>query len=376
VDVSIQNTGGDPITVVAATYDTKPTGQTVFKVDSGSFVDVQFTGADNADTATVSFYYPASVTGGAESKEKLRYFDGANWIAVLSSGGVEPLKDTTDNLDGTVSGGRFTVVFDATSTPKITDLHGTIFGMIDPTPQILSLTGPSDPLALGSTASVNVSYALPDPAQASQVSFAWDDGTTTVISGNNGTASAMRQYAAAGVYGVTVTVSGADGAQSSATFEYVVIYDPSAGFVTGGGWIQSPAGAYAADPSLTGKATFGFVSKYQKGATVPTGNTEFQFKVGDLNFSSTAYQWLVVSGAKAQYKGDGTINGSGSYGFLLTATDGQINGGGGVDDFRIKIWNKGSGVIVYDNAMGSSDDINSANPQAISGGSIVIQKAK
>ena len=28
---------------------------------------------------------------------------------------------------------------------------------------------------------------------------------------------------------------------------YVVVYDPSAGFVTGGGWINSPAGAYAAD---------------------------------------------------------------------------------------------------------------------------------
>lgn len=29
--------------------------------------------------------------------------------------------------------------------------------------------------------------------------------------------------------------------------------------------------------------TFGFVSKYKKEATVPTGNTQFQFKAGDLN---------------------------------------------------------------------------------------------
>jgi hypothetical protein len=38
-----------------------------------------------------------------------------------------------------------------------------------------------------------------------------------------------------------------------------------------------------AEPTLTGKANFGFVSKYQKGQSTPDGNTEFQFKAGDLN---------------------------------------------------------------------------------------------
>jgi len=79
---------------------------------------------------------------------------------------------------------------------------------------------------------------------------------------------------------------------------------------------------------LTGKATFGFVSKYIKGKVDPTGNTEFQFKAGDLNFKSTSYEWLVVAGARAQFKGLGTINGTGNYGFMLTAIDGQISGGG------------------------------------------------
>jgi hypothetical protein len=155
----------------------------------------------------------------------------------------------------------------------------------------------------------------------------------------------------------------------------VVVYDPTGGFVTGGGWINSPAGAFVPSPNLTGRANFGFVSRYQKGATVPVGETEFQFKVADLNFHSTDYQWLVVSGAKAQYKGTGQINGAGNYGFLLTATDGQLNGGGGVDKFRIKIWDKNNGdVVVYDNVRGGSNDIDTANPQAIAGGSIVIHK--
>ncbi|MFL6352356.1 MAG: hypothetical protein ACJ74Z_10980 [Bryobacteraceae bacterium] len=80
----------------------------------------------------------------------------------------------------------------------------------------------------------------------------------------------------------------------------IVIYDPSAGFVTGGGWINSPGGAYTPKPSLTGKATFGFVSKYQKRATVPTGDTEFQFQVTNFDFHSNTYQWMVVSGPMAQ----------------------------------------------------------------------------
>lgn len=152
-----------------------------------------------------------------------------------------------------------------------------------------------------------------------------------------------------------------------------MVYDPNGGFVTGGGWINSPVGAYSPSPALTGKATFDFVSKYQKGASVPTGQTQFEFQVADFSFQSTAYQWLVISGPKAQYKGTGTINGSGSYGFILTAIDGQIRGGGGTDKFRIKIWDTSTGSVVYDNQMGASD---TADPSTvIGGGSIVIHSS-
>lgn len=204
-------------------------------------------------------------------------------------------------------------------------------------------------------------------------SIDWGDGTitegTVTESNGTGTVTGSRPYTSAGVNTVQVTVIDEHGASDTESV-MVVVYDPSAGFVTGGGWINSPAGAYVADPTLTGKATFGFVSKYQKGANVPTGNTEFQFKAGDLNFKSTSYDWLVVAGARAQYKGVGTINGAGVYGFMLTAIDGQVNGGGGVDKFRIKIWDKTTDTPVYDNMLGQAD---TAEPStALGGGSIVI----
>jgi hypothetical protein len=140
--------------------------------------------------------------------------------------------------------------------------------------------------------------------------------------------------------------------------------------VTGGGWIDSPVGAYAADPTLTGKASFGFVSKYKRGATIPTGQTEFRFRAGDLDFHSSSYDWLVVAGPRAQFMGSGTINGVGDYGFLLTAIDGQVVGGGGVDRFRIKIWDRATDEVVYDNQPGEGDD--SGVTTALGGGSVVI----
>jgi PKD repeat protein len=181
-------------------------------------------------------------------------------------------------------------------------------------------------------------------------------------------------YDTPGVYTILLTVTDGAGNLGTATAtEYIVTYDPSAGFVTGGGWINSPEGGYAPDPILTGRANFGFVSKYKKGANVPTGQTEFQFKVADLNFHSSSYDWLVVAGPKGQFKGTGTVSGSGNYGFMLATTDGAINGGGGEDKFRIKIWDKdGNDQIVYDNQPGDADDAETTH--ALGGGSIVIHK--
>lgn len=60
----------------------------------------------------------------------VKYHDGADWIPVLSSGGVDPEKDTTDNLDGTESGGRLDVLFNGGSTPKITELARIYFDLL------------------------------------------------------------------------------------------------------------------------------------------------------------------------------------------------------------------------------------------------------
>jgi hypothetical protein len=158
---------------------------------------------------------------------------------------------------------------------------------------------------------------------------------------------------------VTVTVTDDDAGEVTTTYESIVFFDSSAGFATGGGWIDSPAGAYTADSSLSGKSSFGLVAKYKNGANTPDDNTESQFRAAGFNFHSTDYQFLMVAGAKTPFKGTVSVNGVDGYGFLLTGIDGKVTGGGG---------------IVYDNDIGASDDINSADQQELIKGYIVIHK--
>jgi hypothetical protein len=258
----------------------------------------------------------------------------------------------------------------STNNPTVTV---TVLGNTPPI--VTSTSGPSGPIALGGSASVTADFTDANTTETHTCSIAWGDSTSSAgavsESNGSGTCTGSHQYTATGVYEVTFTITNSCNVSGTGVFDFVVIYDANGGFVTGGGWINSPAGAYAADPSLTGRATFGFVSKYVHGSTVPTGNTEFDFHAASFNFKSTSYDWLVISGAKARYHGTGQVNGTGSFGFELTAWDGEVSGGGGVDRFRIKVWNQNQGnAVVYDNQMNAPDG--SVPTTALGGGSIVI----
>lgn len=241
-------------------------------------------------------------------------------------------------------------------------------------PVVGQITAPTDSVAVNIAVSASADFSDAGVLDTHTAEWAWGDGTTSAgvvtETGGSGSVTGSHAYNVPGVYTLVLTVTDKDGHTGQSVFEYVVVYDPTVGFVTGGGWIDSPAGAYPADPTLTGKANFGFVSKYKKGTTKPTGNTQFNYHAGDLKFHSTDYQWLVVAGPHAKFKGSGTINGSGDYGFMVNATDGQRNGGGGVDRLRMKIWVKSTGALVYDNQIGDADDSNASD--AIEGGSVVI----
>jgi PKD repeat protein len=212
-------------------------------------------------------------------------------------------------------------------------------------------------------------FSDPDSPSGHIAVWDWGDGLSTTQNNVTSPVQASHAYSEPGIYTVTLSVTDPDNLSDSASYQFVVVYDPNGGFVTGGGWIDSPAGAYIADGSLSGKATFGFVSKYTKGKQAPTGTTEFQFKTAGLNFHSGHYYWLVVTGGDtAKFSGSGTINGQlapngDPYNFKIWANDGQP------DTFHMRIWwedNVGTEHVIYDNGA----------HQSLGGGSIVVHKGK
>jgi hypothetical protein len=245
-------------------------------------------------------------------------------------------------------------------------------------PTIDSITIPISPLQVATPIALQATFSDVGTNDSHTAAINWGDAsssTGTITEANGaGTVTASHAFAAAGTYIVNVTVTDDNnGSVSTIASNYVVVYDPAAGFVTGGGWISSPTGAYTpanpANAGLVGRANFGFVSKYLPGGTTPSGNTEFDLKSASLNFHATGMAWLVVTNTatKAYYAGTGTVNGTAGYNFLVSVIDGGHNS---ADRFRIRVSNASSGAIVYDNQYGSADSDSAT--QLISGGSVVI----
>jgi len=285
-------------------------------------------------------------------------FDGSTLRLYLNGGLFQSLSYTGDidpSYLGVVMGARYqnggadfhrgyldeVRIYDYALSSEVVYAHANL----DYNPPVANANGPYL-VAVGQTITLDGSGSS-DP-DGDSLTFSWSLAETLGTFDDATLQNPTFTGTLAGITELTLTVN--DGYLEDSDTTIIVVYDPTAGFVTGGGWIDSPPGAYVADPLLTGKANFGFVSKYKKGQTTPDGNTEFQFKAGDLNFHSSSYEWLVITGgSKAMFKGVGTINGQGAYKFMITAQD--INGG---DTFRIKIWEEdtnGDEIVIYDNGV-------------------------
>uniref|UniRef100_UPI001F314679 T9SS type A sorting domain-containing protein n=1 Tax=Portibacter marinus TaxID=2898660 RepID=UPI001F314679 len=246
-------------------------------------------------------------------------------------------------------------------------------------PEMSEIIIPLDPIQLGT--SINASSSYTDNCDKNDHSGTWFWGDASGSSSpanidqNLNTITGSHTYSEPGVYIISLYLTDASGNSSElAATTYAVIYDPNGGFVTGGGWIESPMGAYRPDVNIYGKANFGFISKFKKGANVPDGNSTFHLNAANFNFKSTVYDWLVIAGANAKFKGEGQVNGEGNYGFMITGIDSDINEPSEADKFRIKIWDMDNGdFVIYDNQFGEDDE--SYQTQDIGGGSITVHKS-
>lgn len=264
-------------------------------------------------------------------------------------------------------------------------------------PPSVSIVTPASGTVLR-TGPVTVHAAFTDPGvlETHTCSVVWDEDTVTppvpgTLSESTRACTATRTLAA-GVYSVRVTVRD-DGGGEGVARTRLVVFDPDAGSVTGHGHIASPRGALSSMRWASGQAEFELRSAYAPGASRPGGEVELH--LGRFQFRSRTHDWLVVSGDKAQVAGSGEVDGKSGFGFLLTAYD--ENGGKGCEDegresddddrrgrgsrhhsrsppdrFRLEVWNRSTGVVVYDNVRGAPDDLDSARPQPIASGCITI----
>lgn len=230
---------------------------------------------------------------------------------------------------------------------------------------------PTDPVPLNAPLALSATYTDPGSLDTHTAQLQWGTAAATSCNAADGLVSGCTAPHAPGVYTVTVEVTDDDGGTGvSAPHSYIVVFDATEGHVTGGGWIHSPAGAYAADPGVAGRATMGFVSRYKENFSVPTGNVQFEVKDAGLRFKSTSHSWLVVTGERAQLEGVGTINGEGDYVFQLTAIDGALTGGS--DLFRMQIRDPDTGAVIYDTQPGDGAD--AAPVTELGGGNLVVHK--
>ncbi|MGQ7871069.1 MBG domain-containing protein, partial [Sunxiuqinia sp. sy24] len=253
-------------------------------------------------------------------------------------------------------------------------------------PVAIDASASSQPVAVGSSATLRATVVDENnlPIEGVAVTFivtSYDENNqeqlereSTVHTNTNGIA-AIPNVSVPEVKVYKVTAMAGEGCSESVA--YLPVYDPSAGFVTGGGWFWSPEGTLAAAPTAVGKANFGFNAKYKKGNKEVDGHTEFHFKAGELKFNSSSHDamTLVIANFKATYKGKGSINGEPGYAFMVSVIDGDVKAKGDPDLFRIKIWVDGSpSDVVYDNQLGVDENADATT--LLGGGSIVIHEVK
>ena len=197
----------------------------------------------------------------------------------------------------------------ATALPQGSPL--VTLALVSCAPVVGHITAPLTPVAVNTVVAASASFTDANTQETHTAVWNWGDGSnsagTVTESNGSGSVSGSHSYAVDGVYTLTLTVTDDDGLSGQSSFSYVVVYNPSGGFVTGGGWITSPAGAYMANPSLTGMGNFGFNANYKANSTIPDWDTEFHFQAANLNFKTTGYDWLVITSPQAQYQGSGTL---------------------------------------------------------------------
>jgi hypothetical protein len=223
--------------------------------------------------------------------------------------------------------------------------------MIDTAPPITSnVLATPNPIALGADLTITATITDAGGSNVASAEFKVDDGPFDDLAGpfNASTVNVSVTFPGSnplltqpGVH--TICIRGTDFADNVGATECIVVAVHGVNSTSAGGGTNSPVGADSADPTGSGPVTFGFNAKYAPGDSVPTGNFEFHYKAGNLDFKQTSYDFMVVTnGNRAQIQGTGTL-GTSVCKFAIDAYDNSFLPGN-VDAFGLTIFNCDGGT--------------------------------
>lgn len=289
--------------------------------------------------------------------------DSTSWTATVDYGDGSGSQPLTLNSDKTFSlshqyleEGNYTVTVSVTDNQGVTGQQTATVAVNDVNPTV-SIPSPSaNPVQINTPVTFSSTFSDAGTSDVYSASWSWGDGNTsngtiTQQAGSTpGTVIDNHTYTNPGVYTVTLTVTDGDGGSTTQTFQYLSVYNPtSQGLFSAGSKFTSPAGAYAANPNITGDVLFGLSYKYQ--GTMPIGDRQFtmNFKQANFTFNATDVSSLVISNGIGTLTGSGTINGETHvYNFLVTGSETN-------NTIRIQITDPSSNNnVIYDTQPGAS----------------------
>jgi flagellar hook capping protein FlgD/PKD domain-containing protein len=254
---------------------------------------------------------------------------------------------------------------------QIPGMNSPLYAPYDKVAPVGGLIGPAFETSYPFGTTINLSGSFSDNGGTHTATWSFGNGETLagVVDESTGTVTGSWQPTTPGYYFVTLTITDQAGNSVSLT-TVVVVFDRGDGFLNGKGKFNSPAGAFVANPSLSGRVDFDFDTRYRQNDLAPSGTSSFKFAMNGMDFESASVDqdWFMVGFARGMYRGNGTINGTGNYKFLVSGLDGDDLTPIAVDKIRLKIVDAATGTLIYDNQMGAPDTAMATCP--ITGGGI------
>jgi len=199
------------------------------------------------------------------------------------------------------------------------------------------------PVAVGTEVSAALGFAVSGgPTSQITASWSWGDGATSAgvveETAQSPVVSGSHSFQRAGLYAVTVTLTGPAGEVTSAP-AVVVVVDRDAGGVAALGAFTPVAGASSGVPTARGPASIVVAGDWVRGVSSPVAATVLNWPSARLTTIGIDGRWLVVDGRTAVLETGAVVNGRPGYLQRVTVVAGVA------PSIRVQVWDPRVGTV-------------------------------